>query len=86
MCGDCASAMSEPHSSCSSSVLSFPSSPSPLASIASSTACASKKALKSVKNTVKKAICPFKKACTKAMSSNTSMVGSDNGMMFVSLC
>ena len=73
------------HSSHSLSVLSFPSSPSPLASIVLSTACTSKKALKSIKNVIKNAICPFKKPHTKSMSSKTSMAGSDNGILFISL-
>lgn len=74
------------HSLHSPSALSFPSLPSPIASIASNTVHASQKALKSVKNTVKNAICPFKKAHTISISSNTSMVGSDDGTLFVPLC
>ena len=72
--------------SCSPSALSFPSSPSSIASIASSTSHASKKALKSVKNAVKNAIRPFKKARTMSMSSNVSMVDSDDGTLFVPSC
>ena len=68
-------------SSCSSrasSPLSFPPSlSSPLASIASSTARSSKSGLKSIKNVVKKAIHPFKKARTMSTSSNASIVGDE---------
>jgi hypothetical protein len=60
-------------SSHSPSALSFYSSPSTLASIALSTTCISKNAVKNI-------ICPFKKACTGSMSLNRSIVSLDNGM------